>query len=73
MSNNIECPSCHFKEHLDDAVFCQSCGIQLSNYCKNPDCDTHKDEKRYPNVLPANANYCPYCGSETTYYDYLCR
>ena len=72
-TNNIVCPVCHWDKHLTDARFCQSCGTELINYCKNPDCVANESDNALANALPFDANYCPYCGSETTFYDHTCR
>lgn len=66
--SNIVCVNCGQIEHVEDAIYCQKCGINLLNYCTNKDCDTYNDE---PLCLPRDASYCPYCGGKTTYYDFL--
>ena len=71
MPNNIVCPVCHWNDHLDDATYCQSCGTELNNYCKDSTCIANQEDDKYLNALPPTANYCPYCGGETTYHDYL--
>lgn len=73
MSNNLVCHACNWKEHLDDASYCQSCGNDLNNYCTNPHCIANEPDDKDLRALPSNANFCPYCGSETTYYNHTCR
>ena len=69
--NNIICPKCGFSDHLDDANYCQNCGIELFNFCTNCDCDTNAQPSPEYQAIPFNAKYCPYCGSKSTYFDYL--
>lgn len=65
---DLVCVNCGQNEHLEDAVYCQKCGVNLLNYCSNKNCEIYGQE--FP-FLPRNALYCPYCGEKTTYYDYL--
>lgn len=69
--NNIVCPKCGFDDHLDDAKFCQSCGIELLNFCTNPECETNHLPSEEYQAIPCDAKYCPYCGSLSTYFDFL--
>lgn len=71
MNTNLECPVCHSTEHYEDASFCQACGTELNNYCKNPQCFANREEEKVLNALSSSAKYCPYCGGETTFHDYL--
>lgn len=57
------CPACCFDNHVENAGFCQYCGAALINFCSSDDC-LHDDEVV---VVPLDARYCPYCGSETTF------
>lgn len=68
----LDCPACHWKEHCDNAKYCQACGheLPLTNKCKNPACESHSNSSL---VIPNSANFCPYCGSESIFYDYYCR
>lgn len=60
----MKCPSCGFENHLEEAIYCQECGIFLKNLCSNDRCDLNIDE-RIP--LPQDAKFCPYCGSESSF------
>ena len=71
LSNNITCVNCGFSDHLDDASYCQNCGIELLNFCTNPDCDANSQPSREYQAIPHDAKYCPYCSSKSTYFDYL--
>ena len=33
----LDCPACHWDEHVDNAKYCQACGqkLPLINKCKN--------------------------------------
>lgn len=64
------CYKCGHSEHLEDADFCQNCGMELLNFCTNSECDTFKLPAEYK-AIPRDAKYCPYCGSKSTYFDYL--
>lgn len=43
------------------ADFCIYCGAPLRNYCTNYQCPEEGT------LLPIDAAYCPYCGSETIF------
>lgn len=60
----MRCPNCDFENHLEDAKFCQQCGIYLINLCTNQRCDLNNGEE---SPLPDDAKFCPYCGSETSF------
>lgn len=68
----LDCPACHWEEHVDNAIYCQACGheLPLVNKCKNSNCQSNTGDKLF---IPDSARYCPYCGCETTFYDYYCR
>lgn len=70
---NVPCVKCGFSEHLSDAVFCQNCGIQLRNYCPDDRCEVNNVDNIDYAALPSNALYCPYCGTETTFFEYLSK
>lgn len=72
-NSNLICVNCGFSEHLDDALYCQNCGIDLSNFCSNDDCEINNVTEPEYATLPNNAKYCPYCGSKTTYFEYLSK
>ena len=64
----IECPLCH-NEEIIDGEYCKICGSYIVNRC------TNKIEDEWGNQIEgcgkladANARYCIYCGSETTFY-----
>lgn len=57
----IECPNCKNEDIVPDSEHCIICGDYILNQCINRDCDYNEQ------LLPGNARYCPYCGSETTY------
>lgn len=67
------CPNCQNEDTDIDGEWCQICGKQLVNKCKqqiqvsfnewleeSPCCENAK-------TLQGNARYCPYCGSKTTF------
>lgn len=56
-----ECPTCHNEETNIEGDYCQICGENIVNRCSNYDC-TH-------DILPANARYCPLCGTNSTFYN----
>lgn len=72
-SKSLTCVNCGFSEHIEDAEFCQNCGISLRNFCKNNDCEANSVPDVEYSSLPWNAKYCPYCGEETSYYEYLSK
>lgn len=56
----VKCRKCGFEDHLEDAIYCQGCGTNLTNYCTDTNCDPgYTDEYG----IPYEADYCPYCGS----------
>lgn len=57
-----ECPTCHNEETNIAGDYCQICGRNIVNRCSNFDC-THE-------ILPANARYCPLCGTNSTFYNF---
>lgn len=67
----ITCVKCGLSEHLDDAKFCQNCGLELLNFCTNSDCDNNHMPTDEYQAIPHDAKYCPTCGSKSTYYDFL--
>lgn len=69
--DEIVCPKCGFSNHISDAKYCQNCGIELLNFCTNPDCDVNQVPSDEYAAIPFDAKYCPYCGSKSTYFDYL--
>lgn len=70
-TDEIICPNCGFSDHLKNASFCQNCGIELHNYCTDPECEKNSVCDVEYSSLPNDAKYCPYCGSKTTYFDFL--
>lgn len=72
-SNGIICVNCGFTEHLNEAEYCQNCGIELRNFCPDDECEANNVHDIEYSSLPNNAKYCPYCGSKTTYFEYLSK
>ncbi len=59
-----ECPQCKNEEINENDNFCMICKENLQNYCTNNDCENY-----YLSIpLPKNARYCPYCGTETSFF-----
>lgn len=72
-SSSIICINCGFSDHLDGAEYCQNCGISLRNFCPDENCEANNVPDIEYSTLPNNAKYCPYCGQETTYFEYLSK
>lgn len=70
-SNIITCPKCGFTDHIEGSHYCQSCGIELLNFCTNELCEVNELPSPEDQSIPHNAKYCPYCGSKSTFYEYL--
>lgn len=64
MSNGFKCPNCNFEDHIDDALYCQECGIYLINICENDMCDFNNGDAV---PLPYDAKFCPICGCESSF------
>lgn len=67
-SKALECPICH-NEETADGEYCKICGTFLINRCSNiveDNWGNQVDGCGKPAV--ANARYCIYCGSKTTFY-----
>lgn len=73
ITNNISCINCGFSEHINDAEYCQNCGISLKNFCMDNNCEANNVESIEYAALPNDAKYCPYCGQKTTYFEYLSK
>lgn len=69
--SSVVCCKCGYNDNLEEASFCQNCGIELLNFCTNPDCDTNELPSKEYQAIPSNAKYCPYCGAKSTYFEYL--
>lgn len=71
VSNNLNCCT-HCKESFEwtDAQFCPYCGNSLNNYCSNEDCamSVNDDEYEENQCLSDDFDFCPKCGSETTFH-----
>ncbi len=67
-----ECPRCENEEHFPGGDYCIICGTEIINRCSLAKDDGTYDRFaptcNYEASLPGNARYCPYCGSETTYF-----
>lgn len=63
----LRCLTCDNEDidfNNDKYAFCHICGSPVINKCLN------KNEKtQCGKSLPANARFCPYCGSETLFYE----
>ena len=60
----MKCPNCGFDEHIEDASYCQECGIYLINTCTNDMCDFNNGDSV---PLPYDAKFCPICGTESSF------
>lgn len=63
---DIKCFKCGVTDHEDNAHYCYNCGIELNNYCTNENCELNNGDN--PDPCAQKASYCPWCGSETTYF-----
>lgn len=54
------CPICGNNDVMG-GNYCQICGTHIRNYCTNDQCLGAEG-------LRGNARFCPYCGSETTFF-----
>ena len=61
----MKCPNCDFEEHLENVDYCQECGVCIINFCTNNNCEQNNDDNIQE--LPANAKFCPYCSSESSF------
>jgi len=59
LKNCLNCEKSSDLEDLDE-LFCQGCGSPLINRCSDYKCD---------NILPAEAAFCKYCGSQSTFFN----
>lgn len=59
-----KCKVCGFDKHVENADFCQYCGVILTNYCTNGNCDLNNGDSV---PIDPEARYCPYCGSQSTF------
>lgn len=67
-SRLLECPVCHNEEILN-GEYCKICGTYLINKCTNYEEDDWGNQlSGCGKIAEANAKYCVYCGSETTFY-----
>lgn len=64
VSRCLTCDNEDIDFNNDKYAFCHICGSPVINKCLN------KNEKtQCGKSLPANARFCPYCGSETLFYE----
>jgi len=61
---SVNCLICRFDQHVEDAEFCQHCGVGLINFCSSTNCDLNDDERI---AIDYQARFCPYCGSPSTF------
>lgn len=67
-SRTTECPICH-NEEISDGEYCKICGTYLINKCTNIEEDMWGNQiGGCGRLAEANARYCIFCGSETTFY-----
>lgn len=63
-----KCYRCGYEYNHSNATYCTKCGNILNdNFCTNPDCDSDGKLNTPPTLLSPESEYCPYCGSESTY------
>ena len=63
------CPVCNNEEHVEGATFCMICGKPAVNQCTAAIFQYGgSDQCEHTEPLPGNARYCPYCGSEATFF-----
>lgn len=64
-----KCVRCGYQNNASYASYCKKCGELLhNNFCTNSECDMDgKSQSPGATILPDDCEYCPYCGSETTY------
>nr|MBO2495052.1 hypothetical protein [Clostridia bacterium] len=57
----LKCPICGNEEvgESEYEEYCIICGTYLINKCTSMNCER---------IVPGNARYCPYCGSQTTFF-----
>ena len=64
------CPVCANEETDIDGDFCQICNTLLVNKCDDRSVDNYSDDwQPCGQILPANARYCPKCGSHSTFFN----
>ena len=60
-----ECPRCYRQYRKGEYLYCIKCGERLilaENRCSRPKYDICN------RILPESAEYCPYCGAQSTYH-----
>lgn len=64
-----KCYRCGYEYNPNNATYCKKCGKILNdNFCTNPDCDADgRNNSGGATLLSSDCEYCPYCGSESTY------
>lgn len=64
-----KCSRCGYPNNASFATYCKKCGeILHNNFCTNASCDKDgKNETSGSTILPDDCEYCPYCGSESSY------
>lgn len=72
-NNQIICPNCNSSISWADANFCPYCGVELFNYCTNPECEMCTENPGYEEdwTLHKDYKFCPECGAKSTFYDFL--
>ena len=67
-SRLLKCPICH-NEEITNGEYCKICGTYLINKCINYEEDSWGNQvSGCGKIAEANARYCIYCGSKTTFY-----
>lgn len=64
-----KCSRCGYQNNASFATYCKKCGeILHNNFCTNESCDADgKNKSSGSTILPDDCEYCPYCGSESSY------
>lgn len=69
--NNIVCPKCKCSIDWGEPIFCPYCKLELQNYCTNQECEHFEYSDYNSEKLHSDFKYCPECGTETSYFNFL--